>query len=307
MKLSACDEQEILDKYHGHWGLAPHEGRNPVPLPVSIERRNIPELKKAHYVVAAKADGVRYVLFFTTIAIGHVAVTLDRSLKVRLVRSAAPASVYAGTALDCEQMSDGTFLIFDAIACRGEDVKSLSYLERLRRASEVSERVRIIDASRHTALRVKEVFELSDLAKALRPPYESDGLVFTPVMEPLQSGTHRNMFKLKTLHSIDVEVRPGAREVLVGAGGPDAAARVPLSEACGKIQLALDFWPVAESLESAIVECVLDGELRLSVHKGRKDKGHPNTAETVRRTLRNIAEGISTQELLAAVAVKRRR
>ena len=315
MKFTEDDAREVLVAYHSLLGEVQRPGRNPLSTPVSLERADVPFLvaNRKDYVVSPKADGHRAALFFTkTSNCGYVAVAIDRALAVRLVRSRGPRRAFdAGTILDCERVKDA-YLIFDVLVCMGEDVRALDYLSRLDRARALTAQVELIDQGRHARLRVKEVTPLAELQQLLeampRLTYGTDGVVMTPVRAAVRAGTHRGMFKLKTQHSIDLQVRLKSRELLVGVGGgpSTAVARSPLPLESG-LAVDDDFWPLAEALglvEDGIVECALSLQGRaivMSAHRLRSDKSHPNSLETVRRTLVNVRENITMAELIAAL------
>jgi hypothetical protein len=313
MKFTAEDAREVLGSYHALLGEVQRPQRNPLSTPVSLERVDLPFLlaNRRDYVVSPKADGCRVALFFTkTSNCGCVAVAIDRALTVQLVRSRGPRRVFdLGTILDCELVTD-TYLIFDVLVFMGEDVRSLDYLSRLEKAKSLTNRLDLVEQRRRVRLCVKDVAPLDELQRVLdampKLAYETDGLVLTPIRAAARAGTHREMFKLKTLHSIDLQVRLKSRELLVGLGGgpSTATARSPLPLDDGLV-VDEDFWPLAEALglaEDGIVECALTlqgSAIVLSAQRLRNDKRHPNSLETVRRTVVNVRENINVEELTA--------
>lgn len=340
--LSANARKEILRRYHETWGVEPHAGRNPAPQPVSLERSDLPKLLQGSYMVSDKSDGVRTLLFLSEAEGQPIAVLVDRKLNLLPVPVAASRRFFAGTLFDGElvwvgglQGATQALLVFDVVALRGAYVGNLPFNERgalirtaldledsdiptVETAHALARRGKILaGATRHgLAIWPKTCFHISVLDTLLRSlpslPYATDGIVFTPVEEPVRTGTHRSLFKLKQHHSVDVQCWPSMRRVALGAGGGPATAtqRVEIAEAAADVQPTPGFWAALERLgggccaEGCIVECHLatgaeaeGGPALLVPELLRVDKDHPNTAETARRTAKNFREAITLQEV----------
>lgn len=162
----------------------------------------------------------------------------------------------------------------------------------------------------------------------------SDGLIFTPVLPGVRRGTHETMFKWKNYHTLDFALRvffdtheSQWRPVLLyaDAGGQllDATEQGPRFRD-GTASFVLQPHPKIHSLYQAcgrrgrwdqqwIVEfgCSVLDEFRINpatnaaiylvncnILRVRKDKDVPNARRTVERTLVNIDESISAQELV---------
>jgi hypothetical protein len=338
--LSTAGRDEILRNYHKIWGTQPRAGRNPAPQPVSLERKDLPQLLEGNYMVADKSDGVRTLLFLTEAEGQPVAVLVDRRLNLQPIPIAASRRFFSGTLFDGELVWINSaagpaqaLLIFDVVALRGTYVGKLPFTERgalvrttfdledadiptVEKAHALARRGKILAGSMRTGLVIwpKTCFHLSMLDTLLRTlptlPYATDGLVFTPIDEPVRTGTHRTLFKLKQHHTVDVQCWPSLRRVALGLGGGPSTAvqRVDLAEAAPELQLSGTFWSALDTLgegavDGIIVECRLSGAAakqapQLVPEMLRTDKEHPNTVETVQRTTRNFREAISVEEVL---------
>jgi hypothetical protein len=117
--------------------------------------------------------------------------------------------------------------------------------------------------------------------------YETDGLVFTPVNEPIRMGTHETMFKWKPHGriTIDFQLKNGS-ELFVQDRG------VPYKEAMLHLHNRRSDLP-----DGTIVECGY-GELGWFVEKIRTDKTHANNRRTYFRTIINIRENIQLTEFI---------
>jgi hypothetical protein len=317
----------LLQKYHEILGAAYYNERNPLPQPSSIERSHFQVLLQRDYMVADKSDGTRYALFLTQVQGSEIAVMIDRKLCVYQVPVAASRSHFQGSVYDGELVSANgahIYLIFDCVACKGVYMGRQNFLARLslirtafdlegacvqsaEDASQQARKGKIICGGSPCGLsfRPKLCLQLRQMDTLLRQlpslSYKTDGLIFTPVDEPVCHGTHPSLFKYKSTHSIDVEVGESG-ELFVGVGGaPDKAVlRRTLAS------LGIDFYSDAVTRQKILGRT---GILELAVRKRaegfeltflcqRHDKRHPNAASTVLRTVNNLMEDITVEELL---------
>ena len=325
---------ELLDGYHRLWEATPYHERNPTTQPISLERDHFSVLQAHDYVVSDKSDGVRFVLYLAHVGGQDMAVMVDRKLKLYEVRVAATKSNFKGSVFDGELVNvRGThvFLVFDVIAHKGSNAIAkrplTKRLELIRAvfdldggaavaspeaAAEQAKLGKIIcGGSPHgLSFRPKPCFQLQHLDTLLRRlpslPYAVDGLVFTPVEDPVRVGGHETLFKLKWRHSIDVEVGPDGQPYIGLGGAPTTAVlRAPLSSLCVPFALDPALQAALPQLVGRIVELSLtisDSELKLALLCQRPDKSHPNSASTILRTIKNVRENITTQELLQLFA-----
>jgi hypothetical protein len=252
-----------------------------------------------------------------------------------------------------------TFLVYDVSFCKGQDVSQESYYKRhgvckqsflasseesqiseskmwMRKASELAAKHNIVVCTGNDfglsfrckevfpASRVKDVWEMRSQFK-----HQSDGLIFTPVHEPVRHGTQWTLFKYKHDHTLDFEFvcfcnRETSKmdwQVFFAEKGGAQGTPVqkvemihqPFSvgnqkfEKC-HLQPSLPLLSVIKrALENPgkifnfIGECRVHiengNELRLILERLRHDKILPNWRFTVERTLVNIREDISVEEL----------
>tara|TARA_B100001540_G_scaffold283163_1_gene274484 strand:+ start:135 stop:608 length:474 start_codon:yes stop_codon:yes gene_type:complete len=134
-----------------------------------------------------------------------------------------------------------------------------------------------------------------------------DGLVFTPVNEPVRIGTHETMFKWKPLEKNTVDFlmkKEPSRETPGFKPGP-LAWRLYIQEK-GKLyfesEIPLNRIPDEPWFEDgAIVECMYmtwEEPMWWKPLKRRRDKTHPNNRRTFYRTIVNIKENIKMKEFL---------
>jgi hypothetical protein len=273
----------VTQYIHESWKSA-DPSRFPGPQPVSIERRHFAVLKHQPYFVCEKTDGVRH--FLVSLPQGDV-VIVNRAFTCELVRMRVPKD----TLLDGELVKLKTgrvlFVVHDAVRVKGEDLRSLPLDERLARASKLVKG--LIKTSKDPfEIRVKTMLPLENIGDL--PPldafeYETDGLVFTPIREPIRMGTHETMFKWKPREriTIDFQLKNG-RELFIQERG-DVYKEAELHNGNVRADLA----------DGTIVECGY-GPLGWFVEKVRDDKTYSNNRRTYMRTLVNIREDIRVCE-----------
>ena len=255
--------------------------RFPGPQPVSIERRHFPLLKRQPYLVCEKTDGVRHLLASTDDGVFLV----NRAFACEKVN----VRVAKDTLLDGELVKTKggktLFMVYDAVRVKGESLVDLSLNSRLEAARKVVKAI-IKTANAPLEIRVKTMWDLKDPTPSLDSfEYETDGLVFTPVNEPIRTGTHETMFKWKPRERITIDfcIRNGY-ELFVQDRG------IPYKEA------DLHLHNVRRDLpDGTIVECGY-GDLGWFVEKIRTDKTHANNRRTYFRTIVNIREDIKLEE-----------
>lgn len=256
--------------------------RFPGPQPVSIERRHFPLLTRQPYFVCEKTDGTR-----------HFLVSMDSG--IFLVNRAFDIAKVQGVRVPKDTLLDGElvktragktlFLIFDAMRIKGESLMVQPLNSRLEKARAVVKGI-IKTASAPFEMRVKTMVPLGSPIQDLNSfDYETDGLVFTPVEEPIRTGTHETLFKWKPHDriTVDFELKLG-KDLCVQDRG------IPYKEAELHVQNQKKDLP-----DGTIVECGY-GDLGWFVEKIRTDKTYANNRRTYFRTCVNLRERILLEE-----------
>ena len=280
---------EALVKFiKASWGLENFDlssPRFPGPQPVSIERRHFPLLRSQPYLVCEKTDGIRHLLASFEDGVFLV----NRAYVAEKVAIRVPKDTLLDGELVTAKNGKKLFMVYDAVRTKGEDVAHKPLTERLEAARKVVKGI-IKTANAPFELRVKTMTDLKDF-KSFPPldsfEYETDGLVFTPVHEPIQTGTHETMFKWKPRERITIDFcLKNGEDLFVQDKG------IPYKEATLHLRNRRTDLP-----DGTIVECGY-GTIGWFVEKVRTDKTYANNRRTYFRTLVNIREDIQQEEFI---------
>lgn len=174
---------------------------------MSFQKEHLHLLEESDYYVCEKSDGVRYLLYFTQPPSGPCAFLIDRAYKIYELRGVFLPDrknldeIIKDTVLDGELVTDHTgnftYYIFDCLLYNSAKVWHLKLPQRLRFVQneiiKVFEDVeqkhsrypfKLLLKEMHKPYGIQAVFEKIELQN-----HDNDGLIFTPVNEPLVSGT----------------------------------------------------------------------------------------------------------------------
>jgi len=276
---------------------------------VSIEYKHFPILKKNEYVVCEKTDGERYMLVATTFEGKKKSVFVNRAFNMIDVSINLPKTAYQGTILDGE-LYDNTLMVYDALVINDTPVGHLDLYKRLSETEILLKQVIYMTFNKHR-LKVKNFWAMKDFEYFMYeylPKVEQkvDGLVFTPVYEPVRLGTHETMFKWKPREKNTVDFQMKRGMTFEGVGKPGQPVWKLYVQERGKLFFESEF-PLTRMNEpwfeeDAIVECMYitweEGPIWWKPIKRRLDKTHPNNRRTFYRTIVNIKEDIQMKEFL---------
>ena len=188
----------VLDFLHTAWGTN-NRAMFPGPQPISIERRHFPILAQQSYVVCEKTDGSRHVCVCTMFEDKKICVLLNRNQDMILMPLNILRNMFAGTVLDGELVKGDTgwlYMVYDCVATAGTPCRNAPLTDRIAAADAFVKGIMKLKKDPVT-FRVKKMWplkEFSDFEKETFT-YGTDGIVLTPVNEPVRSGTHETMFK----------------------------------------------------------------------------------------------------------------
>ncbi len=297
----------VIDFIHSRWGSKDYF---PGPQPISIERKHFPILKGGDYMVCEKTDGERHMMIALMYEGKKKCLFVNRAFNMFEVSINLKKNAYEGTILDGELYGD-TLMVYDAVLVAGQSVWNKTLTDRLEASRGLMKSI-IYMKSDQFRLKCKTFHHMRDfnvfMDEYLPTVQEKiDGLVFTPINEPIRIGTHETMFKWKPQEKNTVDFlmkREPSRETPgFKAGTP--AWRLYVQEK-GKLFFEseipfnrIDDEPWFE--DGAIVECkyvTWEEPMWWKPLKRRTDKTHPNNRRTFYRTIVNIKENVQMKEFL---------
>jgi hypothetical protein len=305
--MSLSLREHVVKYIHHVWGSKEYF---PGPQPISIERRHFQVLRDAEYVVCEKTDGERHMMVALMFEGKPKCVFVNRSFDMFEVKINLNRKAYEGTIIDGE-LYDNTLMVYDSLLVNGSMVGHFNLDERLAAAEEMMKFIIYMKSDKHR-LKMKTFHMMKDF-RVFMDEYlptvqqKIDGLVFTPMNEPIRIGTHETMFKWKPQEQNTVDFlmkREPSRETPgLKAGVP--AWRLYVQEK-GKLvfESELPFNRMEDQPwfeDGAIVECKYmthEEPMWWRPLKRRTDKTHPNNRRTFYRTIVNIKENIQMKEFL---------
>jgi len=290
------------------WGV---KGRFPGSQPISIERKHFSLLQKNEYLVCEKTDGVRYMMLILQCGSQRLCLFINRALEMFVCHLNFRQAVFKGTILEGELYKD-EFMVYDCLMSCGEVVGNKNLKERLEECEKVVKKALVLNQD-SIKICVKKFHLYSDFENFAfkylpKVKQEVDGLIFTPVNEPIRVGTHETMFKWKpkVKNTVDFLVKKGPTFETPGCKPGISVWRLYIQEK-GKLifesSIPEDKTSNFKWLKNGdIVECMYvtweDGPYWWRPLKKRDDKTHPNNRRTFYNTLTNIKEDIQMKEFL---------
>ena len=328
--LSGGSNQRFNDRNSGH--NAPRgnrattgEPRFPGPVPCSIMRADLDLLRNKHYVVFEKTDGTRYLLLCTRLSNVDFCVLIDRHWTARIVNFKFDPAVYErNTLFDGELVQKNTgswhFLIFDLTSSGQVSTRQNNYVLRMKAAEQILRNEYHPNNQTPFALQVKRYEKMEDFERLRNADQEyngfaTDGYLFMPVNNYVTPFRNRETLKWKSKHTIDFELRyktgvgleywiKDERDV------PKYFSTVPpvrnsVGHSAEQMQHDYVIGSCIERVRSGeriIVECLFDNPTSAwLVVKERNDRQGANAEYTIERTLENVRENITKEELFNVV------
>jgi hypothetical protein len=300
-----------------HWEVKDERDFFPAPQPVSLERRDLYKLKEYEYLVCAKSDGMRFLL----VLYAGVTYMVDRAFKFYKVNvhfknkelyKEEPYDHQLGGIFDGELVMNKKekwqYVIHDCINIHGKDMsKNIFHV----RHAEIIKLVSDYWVSENSEFRItskqffpfKQLYLLNKLIIEDKLDHKTDGIICTPANKKIGIHTQYDLFKWKPrhLHTFDFKIIKDSEQGIVAYVNKNGthikyACAPPNTDEEKKFLDALSK-NCPEFFNNCIVECEYIDDNYIPV-KIRLDKTHPNSLFTVRKTLCNIKENITIEELI---------
>jgi len=278
----------------------------PGPMPVSLTEESISKLNTYPYVVSEKTDGVRFLLL-SYLGITYLA---NRNYEFYVVGASLfdiPADSEKGLdyLVDGELLGGDTYVIHDIITSSFHPgIAEKFFDQRYSAAKALMEKYIVNDA---LLVELKKFYSTKDIGLLIKEKkYKSDGYIFTPKTKQVGTHTQYNLFKWKEHHTFDF------RLFSYTAGKYDLFAMEDngLSERCfaniiydsdenTKLFASALSENCPEFVNGDIVEFSTNKEANFYYPKAvRKDKDKPNALKNIQRTIENVKNNISLENLV---------
>ena len=299
--------KHVVQFIHGVWGSKEYF---PGPQPVSIEYRHFPILKGNEYYVCEKTDGERYMMVALVHEGKRMCVFVNRKFNMFTVSLNLKKNAYDGTVLDGE-LYEGTLMVYDAVRVSGESVWDLPLTGRLEACEKFMKGIIYMKNDKYR-MKLKKFHKMKDFEMFMDQylptvKQKIDGLVFTPVNEPIRIGTHETLFKWKPRdqNTIDFQMKWEPSRETPGFVKGEPTWRLYVQDK-GKLifETEIPHGKMEDKTwfeDGAIVECqyiTWEEPMWWKPLKRRYDKTHPNSRRTFYRTIVNIKENIQMKEFL---------
>jgi mRNA guanylyltransferase len=316
------NDEDILNELKNiilsHWQITDGTEFFPAPQPVSLERRDLSKLIDFEYLVCAKSDGMRFLL----VCYSGNSYMVDRAFKFYKVKLNFKNELYDGInklggifdgELICNKLKKWQYVIHDCINMKGKDVSKNMFPVRYAEIIKLVADIWIANGSefRLTSKQFFNFKQLGLLNKLIiedKLDHNTDGLIFTPKNKKIGSHTQYDLFKWKPreLHTFDFKITKDSEGITayVNKNGVHIKyANAPRNSVEEKIFLEGLEQNCKEFVNNCIVECDFDDQTdTYRPIKLRLDKTHPNSFYTVKKTLGNIKENITVEELIDLVS-----
>ncbi len=319
-----------------YWKLPGHIKHFPGANPMSIEEKDFAKLGTDDFLAALKTDGVRHLLLLTTKpkSTDPIAIMIDRAKKMYEVEIWANEDFFEkGSLYDGELVWENdmmAYVVFDVIFTKGVQVSRLPYRERMQIVhntilcvsnSHSDESIETMIAEESKFLARHNIHNLRVVPKKCVPKanlrtlwrerttsnHRNDGIIFTLNSAPVETGTSPSILKWKPSHSIDVLFCRNDDELAIYGNTNNSGELFDITNSIDDLTTELVKSVLLDAVNErlpCILECVIhvkDNTVILKPERERTDKIAPNTINTIKATIRNAKENISSDSLIRLV------
>ena len=274
----------------------------------SLERKHLDGLFSEPYWVCEKTHGTRFLLLVLRWNGLKLVLLVGRNPKdifVSPIRR-VPRAWYDGTMIDGEVIQNEktgawTFIAFDVLTIEGRDLRTLPFSERYHELGTAMFHYEPSPKEDKILLKVKKFFALRFIRDCVDHAREvdvygfpNDGYIMTPERDPVVPGRHLRMFKFKD---------PGDATVDFMIGSQDTALFI--NDGRNKPMIHVGYLDKPGPPPGTIVECKIASfdTGTWSLVRTRPDKTYPNDRMTFDRTIVNIREQMSIDEIISRASL----
>jgi mRNA guanylyltransferase len=279
----------------------------PGPQPVTIEKKNLHQLKN-NYIVCEKSDGERAILLLINLNNKPMCFMINRNNDFYFLDLSFKKEVYEGSVFDGEliKTKNGSwnYLIHDCMIYNGSSFIEKSH--RLRYGCVIDLITKRYQNKSEDCVNIKtKIFydfgpQLIKTWEHIQQTTENkiDGLIFTPINGNIKFGRDTSLFKWKELHTIDFLVKLVSKKINLYYYKKMLVIYKSFASKEKNYKSIVDFVDENTDLaEGVIIEFkIINGDCFIP-YRVRTDKAKPNGEITVNNTLKNIEESLKIEEL----------
>lgn len=302
--------QELKSTLLGFW---PNRKNNNFPgaLPVSIERKNFDAIKKYPYVISLKSNGIRFLLM----AYNRNVYLIDRLFNFYKTKQNFNINIYGSSPVDtCGLLLDGemmpptednadiVYIIHDCLCVFSKDITKEYFTDRY---DSIKSAVSLwSQEDSDFKIKIKKFYIYNDLTREIieKADHDIDGLIFTPIKFGVGTGTQHTLFKWKYKHTFDFLINDENNEYVSYVYDKNVLIKYASVKKRNVKFSKLLKKNCPEFKSGDVVECIYnvqdDNFEPLFV---RKDKAHPNNSYTIEKTMVNIRENITLDEIMELI------
>lgn len=315
--------QELKSTLLGFW---PNRKNNNFPgaLPVSIERKNFEAIKKYPYVISLKSNGIRFLMM----AYNKNVYLVDRLFNFYKTNQNFNINIYGSTPIDtCGLLLDGEmmfnntnsttitdsttntntnndmlYIIHDCLCVFSKDITKEYFTDRY---DSIKSAVSLWSPEHSDfKIKIKKFYMYNDLTRDIieKADHDIDGLIFTPIKLGIGTGTQHTLFKWKYKHTFDFLIKDENNEYVSYVYDKNVLIKYA-SVKKRNVKFSKLLKKNCPDFKSGdIVECicnVVDEDFEPLFL--RKDKSHPNSLYTIEKTIINIKENITLDEMMELI------
>lgn len=306
MERASAEETAVVVQMQLRLAGAPNRKRQFAGAhPVSLDRENMPRLRRYPYLCALKVDGERLFcvvharrLYFVN---RRMQVWRLRDERDEWLEDLAP---FENSLLDGELTLNNLFIVLDVLSVRGVNVTQKPIIERLAASVPLGR----LFYQAPLRFRPQEYVDRTQLSLLLaRAPHSDlryDGVIFQPAKLPYRVGIDYNLFKWKPAHenTADLLYRcdDGGQLFCRNSNSQVTEALLPVPEGSS---LHEDYRHTQWLEDGKVVECGLmrggdNNTLKWVPKKPRWDKLFPNLDWVVRKIIQSVRDNITEVELI---------
>lgn len=281
------------------------------PLPVTVERKHVAQIKTGQYSFTPKADGIRALMVMFRYHIDNdwhkITVLIGRNGECHLVAGIHTTDEpcnNGGSLFDCEIVKKGSesvALIFDCYAFSGVSYVKHTLNRRYSRMQYFVDECYSKQPQDRISLEIKPYFRLESSKKSDFDAfmgnnhflgYNTDGVIIVSAGKQTQFTNNNIQFKMKPEHTIDLVVIEDEGEVYL--------ATYDESDDCYVTKQQIKRIPDGCQLND-IVECKMSFVNDIATFSPimvRNDKTRPNTERVLELTINTVRDDVKFDDLL---------